>query len=863
VRKAQQKKILDMLKSLEEIHDRLRRCPTQEASADLLAECQSVAIQSGEYIESIAGEGTGTVALLEEYCDLVFKAYEDESGTNYSKKLQTQAIKITNSVRSELKPNRIEVVFFPYQLSMFDALQSVYQAAKEDPNCDAYVIPIPWYERLPDGELGKMHYDGDKYPKNIPVTDWREYDVEARHPDVIFIHAPFDKRGHVTSLHPDYYSKRLRELTDLLCYIPYFVYFGDVDENHMRYEGCAYAHKVFLQSEEVRDTHIRIFRENFGDQFGKAKDKFVALGSPKFDAVINAKREDYELPEQWSKLISGKKVILYNTSIGAALENDEKNTNKIRSVLNTFRERDDVVLWWRPHPLLEANYRSMRPHLLSKYQQIVEDYKCNNWGIYDDTPDLHRAIAWTDMYYGDRSSLVAMYQCLEKPIMIQVGTDFQDIDLVIGSLLYSSDCLWVTPVNTNALFKLDKDTWQAEYIGSFPSEQLNAWRLFSSIIQYGNSLYFCPFYADSMAIFNIDSGEFRSLPIPTPGDRRGSSVEYAKKKKFVRALEIDGVIYLIPGTYPAIIAYDIATGHMEMLDDWVDECSGCVIDKEQNYFLESAFDETRNTLVLPCVCANAVVELDLASRTTKVLDLGDSGTGYLDVLILDGIYWFLLLHKASLVSYDPKSLEKMEYAIPVEATGCDEYNLYQRLMEANGCIFLSPAIAGNVLKFNLADESFSRVEGLNMEVFSAQEKAGLRMYNFQYINCMGSDRFYFHNRKTNKFTEFNPSSGHLREEAIKATDAKNYDRLREYIFLNNTQIRKNESLESANECVMTENTFFQLENMLDIMVQTELPEWLQKLLQMQTQLRRNDVQNSNGQAGFAIYEYCKKEVFDN
>ena len=88
-------------------------------------------------------------------------------------------------------PVRKEVVFFPYKASMWDSLESVYLAAKEDPECDAYCVPIPYYVRNPDRSLGQMHYEGNEYPKNIEVIDWQSWAGGERKPDVIYIHNPF------------------------------------------------------------------------------------------------------------------------------------------------------------------------------------------------------------------------------------------------------------------------------------------------------------------------------------------------------------------------------------------------------------------------------------------------------------------------------------------------------------------------------------------------------------------------------------------------------------------------------------------------------------------------------------------------
>ena len=54
-----------------------------------------------------------------------------------------------------------------------------------------------------------------------------------------------------------------------------------------------------------------------------------------------------------------------------------------------------------------------------EFNRVVEKYRHEGWGIYDDTADLERAIALSDAYYGDWSSVVTLYQAAGKPIMIQ------------------------------------------------------------------------------------------------------------------------------------------------------------------------------------------------------------------------------------------------------------------------------------------------------------------------------------------------------------------------------------------------------------------------------------------------------------
>lgn len=85
-----------------------------------------------------------------------------------------------------------------------------------------------------------------------------------------------------------------------------------------------------------------------------------------------------------------------------------------------FKEhKDDVALLWRPHPLLPATIRAMRPQLWAEYSRIVEKYRQEGWGIYADSSDIDRAVVLSDAYYGDASSVVQLCRKRGMPIMIQ------------------------------------------------------------------------------------------------------------------------------------------------------------------------------------------------------------------------------------------------------------------------------------------------------------------------------------------------------------------------------------------------------------------------------------------------------------
>lgn len=406
----------------------------------LLADEQSAIIEIGNEIEKTEGYDPKIISHLEEYCELLWKCSITETKEEKLNLCHVLKKYFTQTIRTLILalPEQYDMVFLPYKASMWDSLESVWIAAKEYTNCNRYVIPIPYFDKNQDGTLGHMHYEGDMLPDYVPITDYQEYNISLNHPEVIFFHNPYDQYNYVSSVHPDFYSKELKNNTDILVYIPYFVTEDDVEEHLCSNIGVYMADRVIVQSDKVRDTYIRSYIKTFIENRKKTEDsngisnkeymnrimkqaeyKFINLGSPKFDKVINSNSNDFPIPEEWDKRIGNRKVILYNTSIAALLSYKDIYLKKMRSVFNHFSQRDDVVLWWRPHPLFLSTLETMASQLSEEYSQLVSEFLKTNCGIYDDTVDLHRAIAVSDAYYGDGGSLLAMYKFTDKPIMVQ------------------------------------------------------------------------------------------------------------------------------------------------------------------------------------------------------------------------------------------------------------------------------------------------------------------------------------------------------------------------------------------------------------------------------------------------------------
>lgn len=448
VEKYKKKEMLQTVDTLLRANDAIVRTVTSnpQGAAEALVQCQESAITLGTYIDTLDEKYADFVHILEDYCENLYQMSESLTEENFcrkvSKKIQKQLTSLHNGIKYEMPEDKKEIVFLPYKASMWDSLESVWKAADADPECDAYVIPIPYFDKNPDGSFREEHYEGDQYPKYVPITRYDEYDLEARHPDVIYIHNPYDECNHVTSVHPYFYSKNLRSYADKLVYIPYFILKEINPDDQAAIDGMKhfcftpgtiYANQVIVQSENMRQIYINEYLKAAKEMglSGEHVDrkflekKFLGTGSPKIDKVLHTKREDLEIPAEWLRIIekpdgSWKKIIFYNTSVSALLAHDEDMLEKMKSVFEICKQNEEkAVLLWRPHPLIQATIESMRPQLWEAYKEIRDRYIMEGWGIYDDSADLDRAVVLSDVYYGDRSSMVQIYQKTGKPVMIQ------------------------------------------------------------------------------------------------------------------------------------------------------------------------------------------------------------------------------------------------------------------------------------------------------------------------------------------------------------------------------------------------------------------------------------------------------------
>ena len=189
--------------------------------------------------------------------------------------------------------------------------------------------------------------------------------IEEYRPDFIYIHNPYDGGNKITSVYPDYYAKKLKDITDCLIYVPYFV-LGEINnpydlnelksmEHFCLVAGVVYSHKVYVQSENMRRAYITVLTNNFKNEVLTEEyweSKIEVLKSPKITKLQNMIKtfDISSVPENWRKYKEGgneenncKKVVFYNTSVSQVLKNPDAVLKKIKSVLKVFFENKNIA----------------------------------------------------------------------------------------------------------------------------------------------------------------------------------------------------------------------------------------------------------------------------------------------------------------------------------------------------------------------------------------------------------------------------------------------------------------------------------------------------------------------------------------
>lgn len=817
MRVREKNKILNLIQTIKEAHEEIRKYMIKKDYKDakeLMILCQSGVNQIKDTLIQLKANSSLMAEEIESYCITVSSISEDLSINNsiaeIHKSLNNQISHLETVLRDEIK-EEYYILFLPYKASMWDSLESIWIAARDDDTCFCDVMPIPYYDRGGDGSLTKSYYEGGLFPDYVPITNYLEYDLNAQRPDVIYFHNPYDQMNYVTTVHPDYYSTELLKYTDMLVYVPYFISFGEVQKHFCQLPGILNADKVVLQSESIRKQYIECYKELF--QLGNKQarelgldNKFVAMGSPKIDKVITSMKTKPEIPSEWMSIIGNgekrKKIVLYNTHLDSLLNHGEEFLKKLEFVFCFFKRQTDAVLLWRPHPFSESTILSMKPEIYREYNIIKQKYVTENIGIFDDTSDLHRAITLADAYYGDWSSLVGLFGLTGKPIMIQDKDLYSipDNELMrsfwIEGICVDGDNAWFAAESFNGLYYMDLKTYQKKLLGVFPNAVKFQFRLYSTIKKYKNKLLCVPMAADNITIYDIDTNQFHELHL-----RKNAWITdhmFDPLRKFLAVVPYEKWMFIVGCSYPAIIRLDMETEEMVYFTEWVEDLQKFILDKTNVYFRYDTVIQGHTFLIASCI-ANVVMSFDLQSCKHKFIQIEGCDHGF-NGLAFDGEnYWLGPRKQDEIIKWNPAAEVKTTVLQYPKGYGSVNYNCISMIYFKDEIWFV-PGMTNMFLKINP----------------KTNEMVCMKRWKDEEINEFKYNVVFNYKNRLNFFAFNHCRFVHFDDNGNEITDCYLTSSITEYsIIMSHVRQTKYEQCKNWMECVFYENEKDNLEDFIN------------------------------------------------
>ena len=319
-----------------------------------------------------------------------------------------------------------DVVFIPFAPKYWKYMEKLYRHYAEDDGYRVWVVPIPYYYKAWDGSVEEEVFDTEGYPEDLYLQDYTQVDLESFHPAKIVVQNPFDEWNSVYTVPKAYYCSKLKEYTDDLVYIPFFVTDDFTREQEREYTnmdhyvcmpGVICADKVLLPSDVLRQTYI----DKIMDFAGAADDENIRAVleekiSVRPEFIYNA-GDDEELKDRTD---DGKKTVVFFTSVSLLAECGTEAIDKIRNTLDVFADNSDriKVLWISQ---LGDAAGSLDGSVSCDFREAVRNFEKMGIGEYSEDPpvgEYERIARASDAYYGMPSALALRFFYEHKPVMI-------------------------------------------------------------------------------------------------------------------------------------------------------------------------------------------------------------------------------------------------------------------------------------------------------------------------------------------------------------------------------------------------------------------------------------------------------------
>ncbi|MCR5339086.1 MAG: LicD family protein [Lachnospiraceae bacterium] len=244
-----------------------------DTALTLLVKCQELLISLGERLEKKDG-AQPMIRELEIFCEKLFLCYENLTAQSiYSLQGALDACRM--GILTRLKNRKKEVLFLYCRHDWWeDTARSVWEKLAGAQEFEFYRMRCPCFRREDDGTAaGEFEQDGLYLGIDGLLTP-EEYDIAARHPDMILFQYPFDQWSRANVIPEQMWSRNLRRYTEKLIYLPGvhpdIPCCGDQTavtalQNFLQQPATVFSDQIWVKSMEHQQLYRQLLTQICGD----------------------------------------------------------------------------------------------------------------------------------------------------------------------------------------------------------------------------------------------------------------------------------------------------------------------------------------------------------------------------------------------------------------------------------------------------------------------------------------------------------------------------------------------------------------------------------------------------------------------
>lgn len=245
---------------------------------------------------------------------------------------------------------------------------------------------------------------------------------------------------------------------------------------------------------------------------------------------------------------------------------------------------------------------------------------------------------------------------------------------------------------SNCIFKLDTTTGESSLLTMVPGEDIYTGRLYTTALFKNGNVYFTPFSANEIAIYDIEKNSVLKKKITV-------SHGYNSKKKFSGIVEYGDYLFMTPCTYPAVLRLNTITGETDYYGGWA---------KGEKFLFRKAPEVFDDHFYLPSTTNDLLLDFDMKNCAGTLYHTG-SENGCWSACYHQGNLWLSPIKRDAVIKWNIVNhrSEKI-HAFPDGLSGKDF--LFTKIYSNSEGLFLIPANTNMAIKIDVENKQLMKAD---------------------------------------------------------------------------------------------------------------------------------------------------------